>query len=308
MNSQIIKRLGALSSLAIFVAAMNASTSFAQDAENTRYSPEGRNIARTIGGLFDERLYEVRTYDPEPSVAEFAAATIFYPLTLSFDAPIGAVALIPGYGATQEQYNWWGPMLASLGIAVMIIDTNDPTDGLDARRSAQIAAVNFLKNENTESDSPLLGKIDPNKIAIMGHSIGAGGSLYAADELGNEIKAVVALSPYCCELGQPYERDFSSLEVPTLIVVSAEDPTTAPEDHARAIFDSIAPSTHRIYTEFTTGDHNISRNGGPELDTLGKYAYAWIKAHFGGGAPYMAIFNNVVADDAAKFSRFDVEL
>jgi hypothetical protein len=157
MNSQIIKRLGALSSLAIFVAAMNASTSFAQDAENTRYSPEGRNIARTIGGLFDERLYEVRTYDPEPSVAEFAAATIFYPLTLSFDAPIGAVALIPGYGATQEQYNWWGPMLASLGIAVMIIDTNDPTDGLDARRSAQIAAVNFLKNENTESDSPLLG-------------------------------------------------------------------------------------------------------------------------------------------------------
>ncbi|HJO12433.1 MAG TPA: hypothetical protein QGI39_10395, partial [Gammaproteobacteria bacterium] len=233
MNFQIIKRLGAFFSLAIFAAAMSTPASFAQDVENTRYSPEGRNIARTIGGVFDERLFEVRTYDPEPAVAEFAAATIFYPLTLSFDPPVGAVALIPGYRGNQEGYNWWGPMLASLGIAVMIIDTNTPTDSLDERKNAQIAAVNFLKNENTESDSPLLGKIDTDNIAIMGHSLGGGGSLYAADELGSAIKAVIPLSPYCCELGQPYERDFSGLEVPTLIVISAEDTVAPPEGHAR---------------------------------------------------------------------------
>ena len=137
MSSINTKILGsALFSLLIAVAAMITPATIAQEAENTRYSPQGRAIAREVGNEFGERLFEVRTYDPEPDVAEFSNATIFYPLTLSFAAPFGAVAFVPGYGGTQELYNWWGPMLASLGMAVMIIDTNEPTDSLAARSAA----------------------------------------------------------------------------------------------------------------------------------------------------------------------------
>jgi triacylglycerol lipase len=278
----------------------------AQDNSDGRYRPDGRQIARQVAGMFGERLYEVRTYDPEPQVEEFAAAEIFYPLTLGFAPPIGAIAFTPGYGSQGDAYAWWGPMLASFGYAVMIIDTNDPTDTLEARKNALIAAVDFLRAENTQSDSPIAGRIDTDKIAIMGHSIGGGASLAAADQLGDSIKAVIPLSPYCCELGQSFSGDYSGQDVPTLIFASAEDTVAPPADHARALYDSISDSTARAYLEFATGDHVISTNGGTDLPTLGRYSLAWYKLHLDGETRYAdAIYGDQDEEYAAKFTNFD---
>ena len=128
------------------------SPAIAQDTDEPgRYRPQGRDIARAIGNEFDTALYEVRTYEPTVNVDEFASATIFYPLTLSFAAPSSAVVLVPVYTATKDIYDWWGPALASLGIVVMIIDTNDPRDTFQPRKEAHIAAVAFLKGEINNS-------------------------------------------------------------------------------------------------------------------------------------------------------------
>ena len=113
---------GALFTLTFLLAATLAQSSFAQDNSAGRYRPEGRQIGFAAAREFDERLFEVRTYDPSVNVVEFAAATIFYPLTLSFDAPNGAIAFAPGYRASKDNYEWWGPALASLGYVVMILD------------------------------------------------------------------------------------------------------------------------------------------------------------------------------------------
>ena len=306
MSPSRIKPL-ALTLLSLFalLASLSSPLSFAQDADANRYRPQGRELARAVGNEFGERLFEVRIYDPEPDVAEFSNATIFYPLTLSFAPPFGAVIFVPGYRASQDIYDWWGPMLASLGFAVMILDTNEPNDALEARKNALIAAVEFLHNENTESDSPIQGKIDTSKIAIMGHSMGGGGSLHAAQQLGDAVKAVIPLSPYCCEPGQSFEGDFSSLNVPTLIFASAEDQIAPPEQHARMLYQSISSSTAKAYLEFATGDHNIATNGGPDLATLGRYTYAWLKLHMEGNTTYAEVFAG--DEDAAKFSRFEYE-
>lgn len=307
MISNNAKTLGsALFSISIAVAAMITPAVIAQEAENTRYSPQGRQIAREIGNEFGERLFEVRIYDPEPSVDEFSNATIFYPLTLSFAPPFGAVAFVPGYRGTQETYNWWGPMLASMGIAVMILDTNQPDDSLEARKQALVAAIEFLQNENSNSDSPIQGKIDTSKLAIMGHSLGGGAALHAAIALGDSIKAVIPLSPYCCELGQSFEADFGSLTVPTLIFVSAEDTIAPPDQHAKLLYDTIPDSTHKAYVEFATGDHMIVTNAGPDLATLGRYTFAWLQMHFNEDPRYMEPFSGELDDEyAAKFSRFE---
>ncbi len=280
----------------------------AQDNSEGRYRPDGRQIAREIASMFGERLFEVRTYDPEPQVEEFSAATIFYPLTLSFAPPVGAIAFVPGYRANSGMYEWWGPLLASFGYAVMIIDTNQPDDSLDARKNALVAAVEFLQAENTESDSPLAGKIDTSKMAIMGHSIGGGASLYAADQLGDTIKAVIPLSPYCCELGQSFSGDFGAQDVPTLIIASAEDTVAPPEQHAWALYQAIADSTAKAYLEFESGDHMISTNNGTDLTTLGRYAIAWYKLHVDGEARYAeTVFGDLDEEYAAKFSRYEFE-
>lgn len=282
----------------------------AQDAnEPGRYRPQGREIARAIGNEFNEALYEVRNYDPDTSVDEFAAATIFYPLTLSFAPPSGALVLVPGYTATQANYDWWGPALASLGIVVMIIDTNDPRDTFVPRKEAHIAAVEFIKNENANGDSPISGKVDTSKIAIMGHSLGGGAALAAATELGADIKAVIPLMPYCCELGESFSGDYGNLTVPTLIFASSEDTVAPPAGHARALYDSIADGTNKAYIEFAEGSHNLPTNGGTDLAAQARFAFAWLKLQMDGNASYASTFSGDLSGDLnEKIASLDTNL
>lgn len=282
----------------------------AQDADEPgRYRPQGREIARAIGNEFNEALYEVRTYDPGANVDEFASATIFYPLTLSFAAPSGAVVLVPGYTATQANYDWWGPALASLGIVVMIIDTNDPRDTFQPRKEAHIAAVEFLKSENANGDSPISGKVDTNKLAIMGHSLGGGAALAAAQELGSEIKAVVPLLPYCCELGESFDGDYGDQSVPTLIIATSEDTVAPPATHARLLFDAIADSTNKAYLEFAAGTHNLPTNGGTDLAAQARFTFAWLKLQMDGNTNYASTFTGDLSGDLdEKIASLDSNL
>ena len=270
-----------------------------------RYRPQGRQIGTAVGREFREQVYEVRIYDPQPAVAQFSKATIFYPLTLSFAPPYGAVVLVPGYRGTQDNYDWWGPALASLGMAVMIIDTNQPDDAFEARKQAHIAAVEFLLAENAKADSPIKGRIDTNKIAIMGHSLGGGAALAAAVELGDRIKAVVPLLPYCCELGQSFTGNYSDLHVPTLIFASAEDTVAPPAQHARALYDSIAADTPRVYAEFAKGPHTMATNTGEELMAMGRFTLAWLKLNLDGKANFADALTTLGSDWTDTFSRFE---
>ena len=60
---------------------------FAQDNSDGRYRPEGRTFARSAANLFDDRLFEARTYVTGTDVAEFARAPILSPLPLSDALP-----------------------------------------------------------------------------------------------------------------------------------------------------------------------------------------------------------------------------
>ena len=252
----------------------------AQDNSQGRYRPEGRQVGLAIGRAFDERLYEVRTYEPEVSAEAFAGAIVFYPLTLSFDPPNGAVAFVPGFKASASAYEWWGPALASLGYSVFILETNTPTDALAARADALIAAVDFIKAENQNPDTPVAKKVDPEKIAIMGHSMGGGASLVAATQMGDNIKAVIPLALYCCELGQSFSGDYSSLMVPAMIIASAEDEVAPPADHAKLLYESVGGS--KTYVEFASGNHSFVSNSGEQKAALGRFVLAFLKDNLDG--------------------------
>jgi len=303
----IRSKLSLHSLLALLLFASCGLTQTAAAQEETRYRPQGRQIGTAVGREFSEQVYEVRIYDPQPEIAELSEATIFYPLTLSFAPPYGAVVLVPGYRGTQENYDWWGPALASLGLAVMVIDTNQPDDAFEARKQAHIAAVDFLIAENAKDDSPIKGRIDTNKIAIMGHSLGGGAALAAAVELDDRIKAVIPLLPYCCELGESFTGNYSALNVPTLIFASAEDTVAPPAEHAKALFDSINPDTPRLYAEFATGAHGMATNGGDQLLAMGRFTLAWLKLTLDGKTNFAASVSEPGSDWADTFSRYDYQ-
>jgi len=294
-----------LSALLLLTLAVAPGSLLAQDNSQGRYRPEGREIGREAAREFGERLFEVRTYAAEVDVDAFAAATIFYPLTLSFDAPMGGVVMVPGFRGTQANYDWWGPALASLGYAVLIMDTNTPEDGFEARKNALIAGVDFLRRQNDNPDSPLSGKMDAERIAIIGHSLGGGASLAAALELGDEIQAVIPLALYCCELGSSFSGDYGDLSTPTLIIASAEDSIAPPAEHARLLYDSIGADTARVYLEFSTGDHMLVANGGPDLATVGKFALAFLKVHVDGNQALTELLKSPPQQYGDKFRRYE---
>ena len=131
----------------------------------------------------------------------------------------------------------------------------------------------------------------------MGHSLGGGAALAAARELGSEIKAVVPLMPYCCELGESFTDNYGDLTVPTLIIASSEDTVAPPATHARALYDSIADGTDKAYLEFAAGSHNLPTNGGTDLAAQARFTFAWLRLQMEGNAAYAASFNGELSDE-----------
>lgn len=242
--------------------------------------------------------YEVRTYTDFPDVPEFGAATIYYPVGAT--EPVGGVAIAPGFTEEQRHISWWGPRLASHGYAVLVLDTNDRRERPDARANALVAGVTLLRSEGRRQGSPLFGRIDVAKMAIMGHSMGGGGALLAANEHSDQIRAAIPFTPW-----EP-ETDLGGISAPTLVLAGADDTVAEVEEHAWRHFSMIPESTPKVYLEIAGGDHYIAdTTRGIDLATVGRYAIAWLKLYVDRDERYRdLIYGEIPAADAAKFSRY----
>jgi len=244
---------------------------------------------------------EVRRYADFPPVAEFARATIYYPATAP--APIGGVAISPGFTEQQRHIDWWGPRLASHGYAVLTLDNNDRREPPDVRAQALLAGVELLRAEGQREGSPLFGRIDPEKMAVMGHSMGGGGALLAANQAGNRIRAAIPFTPW-----EP-TTSLAGITAPTLILAGADDTVAEVAEHAWRHFGLIPASTPKVYLEVAGGDHYIAdTTRGNDLATVGRYALAWLKLYVDRDERYRgAIYGPLPPSDAAKFSRYLAE-
>jgi pimeloyl-ACP methyl ester carboxylesterase len=182
----------------------------------------------------------------------------------------------------------------------LLLDTNDPRDRPDLRRDALLAAVHLLRRENTRQGSRLLGRMAIDKMAVMGHSMGGGGALLAAAEHGDVIRAAIPFTPW------ERDADFAGITVPTLIIAGETDEIAEVEGHAWRHFMSIPSSTAKVYMEMKDGDHYLAdTKRGKDLDTVGRYAIAWLKLHMDGDERYRDfLFGERPAPDASKFSRY----
>lgn len=259
-------------------------------------NPEPAGI--TVESLSVDGPYSVQSYTTLPDAAEFGDATIYYPSDAS--RPVGGVAIAPGFTERRQHIDWWGPRLASHGFAVLVLETNDPRERPEARAAALAAAVQLIGEEGARLTSPLFGLIDPRKMALMGHSMGGGGALIAADSLGDQIQAVIPYTPW-----QP-EGDFDRITAPTLVIAGAADRIAPPEEHSWPHFQSVPATTPKVYLEVEGGDHFIADSTrGQDLGTLGRYAIAWLKLHLDDDVRYREFIYGAPADaDREKFTRY----
>ncbi|WP_059013565.1 alpha/beta hydrolase family protein [Streptomyces specialis] len=229
----------------------------AAEEEEFRRGPDPTLAAiQAQEGPFD---YATTTVSDRPT---FDGGTIYYPTDTS-QGTFGAIAISPGYTSTQSAVAWYGRTLASHGFVVFTIDTESRYDQPNSRAEQLLDALDYLTDTST-----VRSRIDPDHLAVAGHSMGGGAALRAA-QLRPEIQAVVPLTPYHTT------KTWSSVTSPTLIFGSENDTVTRVGQHAEPFYTSLG-TQERAYLELNNGTHTtpVSFNS-----TIAQYTVAWLKLY-----------------------------
>lgn len=195
------------------------------------------------------------------SVRGFGGGTIYYPTSTS-DGTFGAVAVAPGFTAYQSSMSWYGERLASQGFVVFTIDTNTTLDQPASRGDQLLAALDYLTGE-----SAVRTRIDSGRLAVMGHSMGGGGTLEAAKDRPS-LKAAIPLTPW------NLDKTWPEVTVPTFIVGADADTVAPVASHAEPFYRALPSGTDRAYMELRGATHFAPNTSDTEI---AKYSLSWLK-------------------------------
>jgi dienelactone hydrolase len=191
----------------------------------------------------------------------FGGGTIYYPTDTS-QGTFGAVAIAPGFLEGQSAISWYGPRLASQGFVVFTIDTNGLADLPNARGDQLLAALDWL----TRSSS-VRSRIDASRLGVMGHSMGGGGTLEAANKRSS-LQAAIPLAPWHTT------TNWSNVKVPTMLVGGENDIVASPSSHSIPFYNSLPGTLAKAYVEMRGGDHFVTNSANTGI---ARNAISWLK-------------------------------
>lgn len=191
----------------------------------------------------------------------FGGGTIYYPSGQS-GTRFGAVAISPGYTASQSSIAWLGPRIASQGFVVFTIDTLGRYDQPAQRGDQLLAALDYLVGSSGVSSL-----VDPERLAVMGHSMGGGGAFEAAKD-DPSLQAAIAMTPW------DTDKTFPEVSTPTL-VFGAERDTVAPvSSHAIPLYEGLPTDLPRAYLELRGASHFAPNTSNT---MIAAQSIAWLK-------------------------------
>jgi hypothetical protein len=196
----------------------------------------------------------------------FAGGTINYP-TQSLGR-LGAAVIVPGFMSGESSISWWGPRLASHGFVVMTIPTNTVGDFPPMRAQQQQAALRFLST----AASGVADRVDPNRLAAGGWSMGGGGSLQAAGQNAN-IKVVLPMAPWNPGSRYTYNK-------PTFIISCSSDAIAGNASNSNVFYGSLSGPKAQLTL---SGSHFCPTT--PNTNAA-RYAVAWFKRYLDGDTRY----------------------
>lgn len=118
-----------------------------------------------------------------------------------------------------------------------------------------------MKLEGQTSNSPFYEKIS-DKTALMGHSMGGGASILAAENY-TEIDCVVGLAP--AETTPSAITASSNISLPTIIISGSQDGVTPPSQHHVPIYNALT-STCKMFVSINGGGHCYFANANLNCD------------------------------------------
>jgi dienelactone hydrolase len=247
-----------VSALAVGLITAGVAPVYADDTYQRGPDPTQESIEAELGPFETEQVAV-----PPGEVDEFGGGTVYYPTDTTVGT-FGAVAISPGLWDTQEVVSWLGPRLASQGFVVITIDTLTTEDTTDQRGDELLAALDHL-----ETVPEVSGRVDPERRAVMGHSLGGGGSLEAATD-DPSLRAAIPMAPY------QKDKTFPEVTTPTLIFGAESDKIAPVKLHAEPLYASIPTTTDKAYLELRDAPHSVVTE--PDT-TIASYSIAWLKLY-----------------------------
>jgi len=172
----------------------------------------------------------------------FNGGMVYYPTDTSLGT-WGAVAIMPGYTALfANEEAWMGPWLSSFGFVVIGVETNSRTDFDAARGTQLLAALNYLTTQ-----SPVHDRVDPSRLSVIGHSMGGGGAIYAAEH-SPSLKAAIGLAPFSPS------QNLSTDTVPTMIIGGQNDTVVTPS-YLDGLYATMPAATQSGFAQIAGADH-----------------------------------------------------
>jgi dienelactone hydrolase len=209
---------------------------------------------------------------------------------------LSSVVLVPGFMGPERSMSRWGPYLASHGFVVMTIGTNNLTVKPDARGEALVDGLVTIRAENEREGSPLFGRLDPERVAVGGWSMGGGGAQVAAT-LDPSIKAVLALCPWKPE-------PCGAHDVPVFFLGGERDGPAPVKKHALKHYESLPDRTPKLLYEVRGGGHSLPMNPRYAGGDVGRFSLAWLKVYLEGDESWRPLLEA----KPANASRFLIEL
>ncbi|MCY1141317.1 alpha/beta hydrolase [Actinoplanes sp. Pm04-4] len=248
--------LAAVFAALTFVAASPAAPALAANPYERGPAPTTSSIEASRGSFAIAQTTVARS-----SVSGFGGGTIYYP-TSTAEGTFGAIAISPGFTASQSSVSWLGPRLASQGFVIITIDTLSTLDQPASRGTQLLAALDYLTRT-----SGVRTRIDATRLGVMGHSMGGGGSL-SASVSRPALQAAIPLTPW------HGTKSWSSDRVPTLII-GAENDTVAPvSSHSEPFYTSLPSTIEKAYLELNNASHSAPTSTNV---TVAKYSISWLK-------------------------------
>jgi predicted dienelactone hydrolase len=211
--------------------------------------------------------YAVKSISVSRSAATgFGGGTIYYP---DGNGPFAAVAMSPGFLGNQSNLAWLGEELAAQGFVAFSIDTNTIFDQPGSRGGQLLAALDHLTEKSTIS-----GKVDADRLGVIGHSMGGGGALEAAKSRPS-LKAAIPLAPW------NLDKTWPEVTTPTLVIGAENDYIAPVATHAEPFHAGLPGALDKAYLELNGAGHMAPARSNSAIAT---YGTAWLKRFLNGDA------------------------
>jgi dienelactone hydrolase len=119
-------------------------------------------------------------------------------------------------------------------------------------------------------------KVDPNRTAVMGHSMGGGAAIEATNTRPT-LKASVPMAPW------DGTKTWPNAVTPTLIIGAQNDTVAPVADHAIPLYNGLTGVIDKAYLEIAGASHSVTNS---DNALTSRFAVAWMERFLNNDAYY----------------------